>query len=278
MATTLFELTLALADVLGDRKLATATTTASDTTSIVSTDLDEAPEYWQGGTVWITSGAQAGKMRRVTLSDKNKLVFTPAVAAAVVSGVSFYVAGPTYPLQVLIQAINAALTDSMSAGKLPYRYRNAAFVTVAEQEEYTLPTPAGEDPISDVRLVLVAQRGTTDPYEWTDYRHFIETDGKIRFDGGYEPDVSGQLIELLYAREHPLLFAETDTMHYALALKRIKWAAAAWIHRNTFIPSGKDKKQTFDLFTEAINRAAEAANENPIELPEAPGRFFPSGW
>lgn len=278
MATTLFDLTLALADVLGDRKLATTTSLAGDTTSIVSTDLDEAPEYWQGGTVWITTGAQAGKMRRITLHDKNALTFTPAVGAAVASGVSFYVAGPTYPLQVLIQAINAALTDSMSVGKLPYRYKDAGFVTVGGQEQYELPTPVGEQPISDVRTVMVLENDT-DPYEPTDYRHWIETaDGYIRFDGGYEPDVSGKLIELLYAREHPLLFAETDTMHFALGLKRVKWAAAAWIHRNTFIPSGKDKKQTFDLFTEAINRAAEAANENPIDLPETPSRFFPSGW
>jgi hypothetical protein len=275
MATTLFELTHSLAEILGDRKLATTTSLALDTTTLVSTALTESAEFWKDGTVWILDGAQALKSRRVTAFDKNEVTFTPAVAAAVASGVRFYIAGPDFPQHLLIQAINASLA---SIGKLPYYYRDAAFVTVADQEEYDLPTPAGEDAIDDVRQVKVALN-TSDPYDWTDNRHFQVVGDVLRFDPGFQPWPSGRMMELLYAREHELLLDDDDVIHQQLTLDRVRWGAAAWLFRNRYIPSGKDNKQTTDLLTEAVNRSLDAAGQNRIHLPDAPNALpWHSGW
>lgn len=262
--TTLFDATLALAKILGNVRSST-TTAAGTTTTIVDSTRTEANDFWNGGTIWITSGALSGVSRKISDWALTGTTFTvPAMASAPGSGVSYSVIVGDWPQDKLIEFINSALRD---IGDVPKT--NATLTTVADQEQYTLP--AG---VRDVRRVEIATSKTT-PY---DYQPWIgvwrETeDGKLQFDTHHIPDEDGYLIRLTYVGAHSAVSADTDTIHSLIHLDRLIWSAAVHAWRWRMQMAKQDEPMHQMHYQEAVAMAERMRTKHPIIYAHRPVRL-----
>ena len=216
MALTLFELTLKLAMILRNGRTGVASG-GSTTTLVDSTMTNEPDDFFNGGTIWFKSAPLAAKSAVITDFDGSTGTFTFATqTAAVVSGVSYVAAGPVYTREDLVSAINQALT---TLGPLPMIYEDAAFITVAEQEEYVLP--AG---VYNVKKVFIAS-STEEPYGWGENSGWFERNGSLWFDME-APGSDDFLIRLYYEEPHDEVSLDADTISDALHPDLITWTAA----------------------------------------------------
>jgi len=193
--TALFDATLALAGELGglyDGQVGEGCTTAL----LVDGDLRAKASSLQYGALWFKTGNLAGVCLPVSLHSVGKLTF-PQQGKAPTLGDLYSVLPPQFPLHLLRRSINQALQD---IPKFTQSYHDASFVTVAEQQEYTLPTG-----ISDLVMVEVATL-TAAPWGWVESLHCRETArGKLSFIYGWQPMLSGYRIQLSYNIKHPWL-------------------------------------------------------------------------
>jgi len=222
--TALFDATLALARELGglyDGKVSTGSTT----TLLVDENLRAKAGSLQYGTVWIRSGDLAGVSLPVSRHAAGKLTI-PQQGKSPGIGDLYAVLPPRFPLHWLRQAVNDAL---LSAGEYTQAYFDASLVTVAEQQEYTLP--AG---VVDLVMVEIA-RLTEAPWAFSENLHWRETNaGKLRFLSGWQPALAGYRMQLSYNLNHPdlpKLDIDTDKTLRAAAIGDLNAneQAAAWI-------------------------------------------------
>ena len=215
--TTLASATLSLAKLVTD--VVSGTATGGSATTLLDTARTEVDDYFTGGTIWFLSGNNAGKSAKITgwvLTTKTFTFVTPDAACAAADRYS--VIPPDYPRHQLIQAINQALEE---IGPLPAR--NTTLVSVAEQEEYTLP--AG---VYGVLRVEVQYSTDTDSefirnYNWEE----MVSEGKLKFDPGYEPDEDDLVIRLTYQlTQYTELTSDTGAIASQLPVERIVWPAA----------------------------------------------------
>jgi len=193
--TTLADATLALAGELGglfDGQAGAGCTT----TTLDDENLRVKAGSLQYGSLWFKTGNLVGVSLPISLHSAGKLTF-PQQGKAPTLGDLYSVLPPRFPLHLLRRSVNQALQDIPKFTKF---YNDASFVTVAEQQEYTLPTG-----ISDLVMVEVA-RWTAAPWAWEESLHWRETaGGKLRFIYGWQPMLAGYRIQLSYNIKHPRL-------------------------------------------------------------------------
>lgn len=193
--TALFDATLALAGELGGLYDGQAGEDCS-TTVLADGDLRAKASSLQYGTLWLKTGNLAGISLPISLHSAGKLTF-PQQGKAPTLGDLYSVLPPRFPLHLLKRSVNQALQDIL---KFTQDYNDASFVTVAEQQEYTLPTG-----ISGLVMVEVA-RWAADPWFWEESLHWRETaGGKLKFISGWQPVLAGCRIQLSYNTKHPKL-------------------------------------------------------------------------
>jgi hypothetical protein len=249
--TTLASAILELAKILGYVRQST-TTAAGTATTLVDSARDEPNDFWNKGTLWVLSGAHAGKTRRISdwaLSGTTLTHDTLTTAAG--SGVSYALADLTYPRDVLIDAVQRALR---SMGDLPDY--DTSLTTVAEQVRYQLP--AG---VYNVREVSWGD-SEVDPIHYPLSYAWREIDGYIEFDAGRQPMVSGRTLRLTYMAPHAAVSADTDTISDYVHVERLIWEAAVHARRWKFQRTGK--KADADLLNEALAQAAVMAGRHPV--------------
>jgi len=254
--TTLFDATLRTAQKLNSVYKGTAT--GGSTTTLVDTGIFDPPgdTWYPGGTIWFQSGNNDGVSKVVTDWDQSTKTFTFGTAAAVVAGVTYSVADKTFPRHVLIQAVNAALYDM----RLPKVYENASFVTVANQQAYTLPTG-----VDDLKQVFIASYQAS-PYYYFPSAGWRVLDGELVFDTGWIPELDDYRIKLVYyTNVETALTADDDTIDAALNLEGIAWNAAVnalrWRYQRV-----KDNEPTLTVFLqEAIARAEGQARKYRVK-------------
>ena len=217
---TLFSATLDLAKILGN-VIEGVTSGAGTTTTLVDTNFprtappDDAYNY---GTLWFITGDLAGKTAVVTDWTQSSKTFTFATQTAAPGASKRYAfLDKDYPRDVLRQAVNMAL---QTIGGVPDIYTLSTFVTVANQEDYTLP--AG---VYNVKKVEIAT-STTTPYYYAPHYHWREIDGLIKFDTNTAPTSAGYLIRLTYVVQPGELDDDTDTISDYIHPDRLKWTAA----------------------------------------------------
>lgn len=218
---TLFSATLDLAKILGS-VMESTTTAAGTTATLVDTAMprsappDDAYNY---GTLWFISGALASKTAVITDWDQAPTpTFTFATqTAAPGSGSRYALLDRDYPRDVLRNAVNAAL---QTIGGVPDIYTLGTFVTVANQEDYTLP--AG---VYNVKKVEIAT-STTSPYYYAPHYHWREIDGVIKFDTNRAPTSAGYLIRLTYVVPPAELTTDAGTISDYIHPDLLKWTAA----------------------------------------------------
>ena len=217
---TLFSATLDLAKILGSVMESTSSA-AGSTTTLVDTAMPRNPppdDAFNYGTLWFISGALAGKTAIVTDWVNTTKTFTFATqTAASGSGSRYAFLDRDYPRDVLRQAVNTAL---QTIGRVLDVYTNATFVTVANQEDYTLPTD-----VYNVRQVELATSASA-PYYYQKHYHWSEIDGVIRFKSGYAPTHAGDLIRLTYAIQPDELDDDATEISDYIHPDLLKWTAA----------------------------------------------------
>lgn len=260
--TTLFDASLALAKILGNVG-DSITTSAGTTTTLIDSLRTEAADYWNNGTLWITSGTYASNSRVVSDFASGTFTFSPALAGAPGSGKYYSYLSGTWPLYKLWDFINRALSE---IGDVPQT--DATLTTVAYQEEYTLP--AG---VANVILVEQAM-SLTSPYLYRPvYGVWREREGKLVFNTRREPNVADYKLRLTYASPHAVLDADADEVSDYVHLNRLIWAAAdsAWRWR---VQMSKEHEPIYQaLWAEAKINAVKFKAQHPIRFPTTTPRL-----
>lgn len=256
---TLFDATLALAKCLGGVLEGTVDASpAPSSTFLADTKLSrrKVSTYSSpNGTIWITTGARIGQMRRVTKNPPGSLTFD-ALTGTLTAADKYAVFTGIYPLFNLVQAINQAIE-----GLGPLGQYDETLVTVASQEDYTLPAA-----VQKLASVHVAQFPTA-PRRWREHRHWMQTAaGKLRFAPGWEPGIAGQVIRLGHNAPHAALVLDADTLDRGIEVARLKWEATIWIYRNWIAEGG---------VLPSDDPRAQLLNEAKDELGKSPPHMLP---
>jgi len=208
--TTLFDITLSIANeclpVQNGTATGGATTTLTDTARVGKTG------YFVGGTLFFLDGPCANTFTRIAAYDGT--IFTFATQTAPVAGNHYVACPPNITLEDMIAGVNDALRD---IGKT--LADDATLVTVANQEDYTLPTGA-----SEVRQVEIAQ-GLTAPYLYRRQNFWTEIAGKLRFRGGHIPSSAGYKIRVTYRAPHAYVYLASAVISNYVSASWLKWAA-----------------------------------------------------
>jgi len=255
--TTLFDASLALAKILGNVRSST-TTSAGSATTIVDSTRTEPADYWNDGTLWITSGTHSGKSRKITDWALSGTTFTiPTTTTAAGSGVTYSVISADWPQDKLWEFINAALREF---GDVPQV--DTSLTTVADQEAYTLPTG-----VYNVRHVEIATELTAPYYYRHEYGTWREMDGSLYFNTKREPGDDDYLIRLTYMAAHATMDADADTISDYVHLDRLIWTAAVYAWRWRMQMAQEDEPLFAQFYTEAVARAERERMRHPIPRP-----------
>ena len=243
---TLFSATLDLAKVLGLLFEGSADS-GSTALKIVDSDLRDRAGTFTDGTLWITTGTQVNSTRLVNTHGVGELTFD-TLTATLTAGDQYAVARPVMKRDQLRRAINLAL---QSIDPYTKDYEDATFITVADQEDYTLPTG-----VADVVDVWIATQAAA-PFKYQMHMAWDELQsGKLRFLMN-EPQLAGYRIRLGYNTRHAILTADTGAIDAGIDPIRLQWEAALWAWRS-FLQSKDDRNVTGldqEWFAEAIRQA-----------------------
>lgn len=211
---TLADLMLKTAENLKGLRYSSAT--CGNATTLTDTSMNEPDDYFNGGTIFFLSGALIGKTAVITDWDLTSHIFTFATQSdAVVSGISYAVFDANYSRETLIKVINQALTTH---GPYPKITTDVTFVTVADQEYYTLPTG-----VNNVKKVFIA-KNLTAPYEFQENTGWFEENGNLWFDMD-TPSESGYVIRLFHEAPHATVDGDADAISDAIHPDLLSWSA-----------------------------------------------------
>jgi hypothetical protein len=252
MPTTLFDLTLRVSRLINRHASGAATALGTSTTLIDTTGLAGYPDdQFNGGTVWFTSGAQAGKTRAITdFADSSDTLTFAAVPAAIASAVTYECCDSNYvTYQDLRQAINLAIQETGKVLDDP----DETLTTVDEQWIYDLPAGG-----YDVERVEIVTDIGLDTEEVHISNHWEERQGQLLFDQGKQPD--GDLTLRLYYRIFPSsLVLDADELNEQIDSEAIVYMAARHAMRLAYKRFDKAGDSTIP---EWLNEAAEEAKKH----------------
>lgn len=259
--TTLFNATLELAKVLGYVISSTTTADGSTTTLIDSARVTEVDDFWNGGTLWITSGTYSGNSRKVTdfLNSIGMFTFSPALAGAPGTGNTYSVINGDWPKEMLIQFINQALQDM---GDVPAI--DTSLTTTANTARYALPSG-----VYNIKRVEI-EENISSAYPYIPWLLWREIDGYLEFDLQY-PE-AGKTIRLTYEAKHATVSSDASIISNYVDLRLLVWSAAVHAWRWRMQRVGGDKPIFLQMMSEAIqNRDKLLANpEMRKRIPKDP--------
>jgi hypothetical protein len=248
--TTLYNATLELSKILQNTPESLAT--GGSLTTLLDTARLEVADYFDKGTIWFMSGNNAGKSAVIDAWSGQTFTFsTQALACAAAN--RYAAASAEFPRWLLIQKINEAYR------KLAEVSENKTLTTVADQEEYTLPSG-----VYNVKRVDIATYTST-PYYWGRHMRWTERDGKLVFDHDHAPAESGYLIRLLYQIAPAELTGDTGTISDTINIDRLIWNAAVEALRWKLAMIGSDRPEEMRRYQESLANAMLMTSHYPIE-------------
>lgn len=208
--TKLFDIILSMASEA--LPVQSGTATGGSTTTLADANHPTQSGYFTGGTLFFLDGAAAGTFTRIDGFDGSVFTFATQTAPGTAS---HYVAAPkSLSLDDMIGAVNEALA---TLGKT--LADDATLTTVANQEEYTLPTG-----VSDIRQVEIATSLTT-PYNYRPNHFWNEIAGKLRFRTRHIPVTAGYKMRITYRAPHAAVYLATAAINDYVSANWLKWAA-----------------------------------------------------
>lgn len=219
-----------------------------------------------GGVLWVYTGDLANKSLIITsVTGTTQLNFATQTPNDIVAGNLYAVTNSDYKRAHLRSAVNEAIRKY---GKR--RDEDITLVTVADQEEYTLPTG-----VSDVKEVWLAT-ATAAPYGWVHLNgYWEEIDGELVFPAGFAPAVAGYKLKVVFPAAHEDLDADADTLPLDVNEELIFWDAV------TALCSDGNMRFHDDPKRDIVNKMNEAQEElsrrkrnwNPWTRDARPARY-----
>jgi len=233
--TTVFDLTLMLADKVSNLRRGTSN---SGSTSTTLTDPRETFANGDiGGTVWILDD-QLKAARRISAVSTNTITFstlTAGTAGIFARPLSYAVADKDFTLIEYLAAVNEALRK--------FNPRIEKTVLTARQDKTSYVLPSGVRNITKVEIVREegGKPRTTD--------HWDEVQSALIFSKGYEPETG--TIRLTYRAAHQEMKL-TETVPATVDEELTLWAATANLARLGLRRFANDEKRgMMNLFNEA---------------------------
>jgi len=159
----------------------------------------------------------SGKTAVITDYDEATHTFTFAAQTAAPSlGSRYAVLQAVYTREALVAGINQAIT---SINPLPQITDDPTFVTVANQEEYTLPSG-----VKNVKKVHIAS-SLTSPFAYAENNGWFEVNGTLYFDMDI-PSSSDYLIRLYHDADQAAVNADADVISELIDVDLLIWTAA----------------------------------------------------
>jgi len=249
--TTLADLTRQTSRLVNRHASGSATSSPGNATTLPDTvGLAGYPnDQFNGGTIWITSGANIGLSRSITdFADTGDTLTFAAFPANIVSGVTYECCDSNFvKYQDLRQAVNLALRE---IGMI----EDADETTSAVEDDTIYALPAGVYRVT--RIEVVTDIGTVSEESQVN-NHWEERDGYLYFDEGYEPAADdSQIIRILYEKFHAELVDDDDTLSTQVSEEYLVYLAARQAMRLAYKRHGKAGSETIP---EWLNEAADAA-------------------
>jgi len=250
--TTLADLTRHVARLVTRTVIGATTSAPANATQIIDTvNLAGFPDnQFVGGTVWITSGTNAGLSRIITaFSDSADRITAAAFPNNIASGVTFEAAASDFvEYRDLRQAVNLALRE---IGKIISF--DETVESVDGQLVYTLPSGVSQV----VKIEVVENLGEDDETQVIN-NHWEERMGELIFDKDREPCVD-RTLRILYESLHGQLSADTDGCSVQVDEEYLVYLAARQAMRLSYKRFGKASNETIP---EWLNEAIEESKKH----------------
>lgn len=221
---TLFDIILRLAhEILVTRQ---GTATGGSATTLEDTAFHFQPDQFKDGTLFILHD---GAMRKIIEHTTEKFTISPAYTAPA-NGDAYVVAAGDIPLDVMIAGVNASIRNMILPGE------DVTQVTVASQEEYTLPAN-----VSHLFRVEIATSKTS-PYGYAPDFHWDEIDGKLRWPAAFAPGSDDMKMRLTFRKPHTEIVLETAVISNDVDLDYLHWSAVQYCAKHGLRMVGSDTK------------------------------------
>lgn len=195
-------------------------TGGSTTTTVDSLMPAYADDYFNGGFIYFSSGANAGLIRKISDFVDSTNTITHASATAVAAGVSFV--ATRLALTSFIDAINAALLEIG-----PVLHTDTETTATADTYWYAIPT------INHVRRVYTYASGE----ERVINNHWTEAAGGLYFAKGGEPK-AGDTIEIVYAARDEVVSETLSYISGDIPIQVLVWGAVYhWLYARSMTPT-----------------------------------------
>src|SRR3990172_4288529 len=238
MTETLFKLTLALAEEIEKGGIHEGSVVSDDTdTTLGDNTIALQDGVLDGGTLWVRTGARTGQTRVISSQVADVLTWSPAFTGAIGLGSRYTALGPEFPRHLLRRVVNRVLRNLP-----PYARYDTDLVTVANQEEYDLPT--GVDNPKTVEIARL-QTGPNLLYMthtgWIPISYIDGADPTtdptpaIRF-WKNAPSVSGYTIRIGFNTIHRELLEDSDQINGGVSPNRLVFEAPAEARRSRIRP------------------------------------------
>jgi hypothetical protein len=183
--------------------------TSGSLTTLVDNNAKFPMDVFRGGTLFLLNDT----IYRVVTQHSGSIFSFVAVGDSPDAGDPYAVADNDIPLDVLVAAINGAIRNMTIPGE------DVSLVTIASQEEYSLP--AG---VSGLYKVEIAS-SLTSPYGYTPHYRWDEVNGKLRFSKNSKPGSAGNIIRITYRRQPTDLALEASYIPNDINLDYLHWSA-----------------------------------------------------
>jgi hypothetical protein len=253
---TLADITRQIARLITRTVSGTSTSNSGNATTLIDTvGLAGFPnDQFNGGTIWITSGANAGKSRPITDFDSTTYTVTfAAFPSNILSGVTWEICDSSFvEYRDLRQAANLALREIGYITDI-----DETLTTVEGQTVYTLP--AGVQKIAAVQIVT--DLGTDEEWHY-DSTHWNErNDGTLLFDQQAEP--AGECtIRIIYEKFHTELTADADTLDAQVDEQYLVYLGARQGYELAYKRFGKTRDDIPEWLNKAVSDAAAHRRSN----------------
>ena len=231
-------------------------TSAGTNSRIYVADRYEADGYYNGGTLFIQSGAYSGTTDTILIYSLAEHYFELQYPKG-----EPYQAGIRYTAtnqnrSMLIQAVNQALTHMGL-----YTVVDESLASDTSSTEYALPFGVS----NVVRIDEITSMGGFIPVKtWQEYA------GKIYLD---QPLSSGNKLRLYYNKVHDTISQDADPIDPAFNLTRIAWTATYFyeLSRMQYLGTNADKETA--LFVNAQQQMARQERIHPVRKVERSGNL-----
>lgn len=273
---TLASATLDLARTLPGWNVVEGAATGGSTTTLVDANFPwlvdgtnpPADDYYNGGTVWFLTGDLAGKSALVTdWARATKTATFGTQTHAVAAGVQYAIVPKDYPLFILRQRVNLALSRIGNVDQ-----RSTSLTTVTNQQSYTLP--AG---VSNVKRVEIA-RTTAAPYAYGVHHQWREIGGALEFMEAYQPSETGHIIRLTYAAPLARLDEDADTIPDLIHPELVRWWSVYEALRWKVGRTDAGDKAAVQALNEGIAMAEQEARRRMRDTEQTPRDSQGSMW